>query len=1677
MNKNKSKIYNRKRLKIGGAIATTLTLTTTAVVLPTVYYGTADKLLYVDTFGQVQQPRETEIASPDHGNFIGPYDPSSTYSKDDVVSYDKVVWQDERMKKGFDKVTSTQLYKFTENWGGGDFNNAPVISYDPFKNNYTYRTLPFDQLFTTLDPSSFMGHSEFINGIGRSSASGKFDGAGGIYDSYQRPGFAYVESDPAKGNFNVHLSGLNQHNYTYTKTTPSKIRQFTQGSSIRQMHEEPNVVAQNSIPAFYESPENWYEIRNEYYNNGLVAYKFSNEGEVGQTWKSNINGDDWWIYKDMIDGYPYGPENLAFGSHQSIAAGEYKPTYVALSNSNSDKMTFSLDDDSLGMYLYSKASGYPLADRAACLTGGAPSLPVGFFAYKGYYQGTAEPLVCMETYNDSLLNEPKGGKYNEKYYHYLGQHQNVPETIKYHDGTGNTLSFNADSHQRVGAYIYSYSRQWPQDNKVMHYVNKDYYNNKDNPTEPKVEMEGSSYNWMTGKLADKNVARSFSYYNGVFSLNKPSTQLKTGENQQIRWYTPYASTAMRVTINKDKVEEITPKLLASDALTPSNIVDFVNFEMYDAIPSSYYGGTVSMCADNVTGTIWLKFRSGPGVNVSNGSLFKDPQQASHKYYPMKHPQIVAECNWAYDYENHGQKVGSAMWTDNNTLNPVTEIGMAEPLEYAVGITGFPKIKPTYIVPTNNPEGPEFKPGTTLAEEGKKYGPYRLSSPEFTKLTPYEYIKSEELKDPKERYKDLLANIFKDLVINKEPEGGILKEDGKPFISAEDLIINSDPIALNFYDSNHPDWGGRIQFSVTLKKYFDKNGEYIDGQGGFQPVPVVFSGFKAVPGPTQVTGNYNLNSLIPGGAVNFNKQNLPGSNGVSYPSDYIAESLAPEGSTIYAWLADMVNRWSNENPFKGTDDPNIEANNKAFTKDSYMIKNLPHEIDATTGKEKAAFTLNDKSVEINNFTGLLRITPSFNSFYNTEGNLVTGVTQSLGTITISGFQTVNGSTYIPNVVNAITTNLQPSAIVTRINGEEQTKPITSDNWAEYIGQELYKVAWNEAINLPTKNYDLPPYTEAKITSEQMDEIKRVIQIRVKPEDGSWVNNVEGSLKFAVAFTKMFDKDGIPKDIDPAKIWPANWDVGGDDNDNVFLVTAFGYDNSPGPTGILQKDGKNRNITINQPNYQPSEFIKNDAQSGYPLIKSLIIGNLTNLPKSFTTDDIVVDPKAFNEADGGTWEPDVPPLKAINQKGSIQVKVYLKSYYNDQSKLCNYKEDNAGKGPYSKDGWTFTIDGFMQTTAKGSSDLTVTDAEYPKGADKNVIDLANPNVYDFMKRSYPEIAALKNLLPYQSASTTDIKNLIFTLNKSSSKTKDPYLLMTNIPSNIRPYNIIVDKENIKVDNIAGTLTFQVNLRQWFTLDSGQVTYHPTLDDQSNGNDMYTTPHSITIKGMRSVKNATVIKPGDLIDPRTGTLTLAHGGPSESIIKGILKGQYLDANPDATPEDIDAEFKDFDVTKIQPSSLNDIALKEYVYVALEKSGGSPYTLLPGSMVYQDPTSSDDDPIYRIKNEAALNEFISWKITPFIDLTKGTAILSPMLNIWFGGASADIYNQYQSFGGGENGKPTVTKDADGTTIIAPATVTQLTLSGFIAAENALQFNSSPVYECYLQWYGYYKNYSITIC
>ncbi len=1637
MDKTKNRFYKNKRFKIGTAIFAASMLTTTAIVLPTVFYGTAENLLYIDTFGKIQRAADAEAPAKVENHYMGEYNPDDSYNKGDVVSYSKIVFEDDRLIDEVSTVSSKSLYVFNDAWTGGDFAKAPVSPFDPFTDNLTTINLPFDQLLPPTTPvDSFMGQSTLLSGMGRASVTGKFNGSGAAYDPWNRPGYAYVNNDYETSTYQVQLTGLNDF-FTYTKTTDSQLQFDNQTDGTKRTESYTAPYTYNGVPIMGDSQKMRDTVRNYLQYNGMTAYQFTNEGEITNEWTSNINGYTYTTYADMQSGWP---DSLYPGwpSATNSQMHEWFPTFTKLSDGPSD-MTFNLNDDELGMYIYSKASAYTMADRAAC-NSMAGNLP--YAAYHGYYQGTAEPVI--------YTGEPDWDKNNEKWgYSYLGPHTAELQRIRTKDGT---ISRNVDSHQLVGAYIYSNSRQWPENSDIMNTHAEDIYDAAGDLDKPFVNANGSSYNAVLG---EENNARSFSYYNGVFSLNKPKSQVGEGQKQQIRWYTPFASTDLQVSIKQDKVNEVADKYLATDAMNTGTIASFINFDMFNAIPSTYYGGNVSICADNSTGTIWLKFRTGPTVQVVNGSLFKEPQVASTVY---NKPAWLGGQVWTYYYKD-GEigGTGSAMWTLDNTKNPITQIDMAEPLEYAIGITGFPEVKPTFIIDTTNPDGEEFVPGLADVLDGsKKYGPFRLTNAAFTKVTPFEYIKAEEEKPDNERYSELLELIFENLVENKTPSGGMTKPDGTPFIELSDLVRTSEPVAFNFVDPNHPEWGGRLQFAVTLNKYFDKEGQYVAGSGGFEPVRVVFGGFKAVPGPTKITGNYNLNSIIPGGAVTFNKESLPASNGVNYPSDYVSPTLASGDKTVYDWLTDLVTRWSNPDPFKG---PNKDQNNKNFGLSSYMIQNLPPPFEDPTnpGKMKTAFTLNKDSVSFNNFTGILRITPQFNRYYATDGSLIDGVSTTLGTITISGFQTVNGSTYIPNVVNAITTYLQPSAIVTRINGEDQTTPGATPDYAQYVGQELYKIVWNEAINLPTKNYDLPPYTEAAISAEQLQEIRKVVDIRVKPDDRKWVNNMDGSLTFAVAFKKMFDKDGIPQDIASDKLWPANWDTGGEDNDNVFIVTVYGYDNSPGPTGILQVDGKNRNITINQSNYQPTEFIKNDATAGYPLLKSLIAGNLVNLPKTFTTDDIVLDVDKFNDETGGSWEPDPKPLKADNKNGRITVAVYLKVYYDETAKLCNYAEDNAGE-PYHQEGWTFTIDGFMKTSAKGATDLAVTDSTF-KGANKQTIDLADPNNADFLKQ-YPDLNNLKNLLPYQSASTTDVMKLVNIMNKSDTKKTDPYLLLTNVPANIKPYNIFVEPSNITADNKTGTLSFDVNLRQWFTNEKGDITYHPTLEDQSNGNTVYKTPNRITITGMKSVANATIINPtGDNIDSNTGTITLTKDCTSAKIIKGVLKGQYL-SDTTLTDEQRQAKIKaleNFDPTTEQSTILSDIGMKTYLYVALIKSNGSPYTLTKGSMVEQQGT--DDDPAYIVKNANALDEFITWKNNPFNDLEKGTLTLSPMLNIWFGGDDVDVFNQYQSFGAGVNGKPIVAKDADGVTIEQP-TVTQVILDGFIKAENSLEIGSGSVYD-----------------
>ncbi len=62
----------------------------------------------------------------------------------------------------------------------------------------------------------------------------------------------------------------------------------------------------------------------------------------------------------MALGYPKG------GLNPSLNHMEYIPQFSAITDNGTTSRTFYLSDDNLGMYLYSKGTPYPMADRYAC---------------------------------------------------------------------------------------------------------------------------------------------------------------------------------------------------------------------------------------------------------------------------------------------------------------------------------------------------------------------------------------------------------------------------------------------------------------------------------------------------------------------------------------------------------------------------------------------------------------------------------------------------------------------------------------------------------------------------------------------------------------------------------------------------------------------------------------------------------------------------------------------------------------------------------------------------------------------------------------------------------------------------------------------------------------------------------------------------------------------------------------------------------------------------------------------------------------------------------------------------------------------------------------------------------------------------------------------------------------
>ncbi len=1554
MRNNLKMLFNRKKVSKILAYALGLSVSTTAIILPVVYYSTADKLLYIDSLNRAVTPyAETKLTHEYKGEFT----PGEQYKAGDVISVKEVRFENPDLISQFERTYNQIMYTFTKDWSGNSLNNdTPIVRYEP---NFTTSTsINLSEFVTDSNTvNSFMGNSSLIKGIGKTSVTGKFNGTGIAYRPYDKPGYATV----------------NQNEQTITLSELDAFFTWTQlwGTDFDNVRYDP-LRTRNAYPELGDSAEELKSDRYAYDTAGLCAIQLSNEiidneVQIVDQWYSSINSNSYTTFAE--------PGITGMNDR-------FTPDYVRLSNDSGDKV-FYLDDSNLGLYYYTKTSNYPFTVNAS-------KDNVLNSSWQGYYAGTSEPLYTLEDGTTRYLNN--------------SSELSKEIEIKYpsQDGIPFTITKRIGFQSAFGAYIYSRT-------SLGGSVNNEWlgYNSK---------FSSDVY----------NPYRDISYINGFFSLNKPSTELAAGEQQEIRWYTPIASTDFSYTVNSAKLEEFKGKLLASEVINLGYLSQLFKPYLYNAIPSTFYGAKLNVWADNTTGTVWINVKSGPTAEVSNGSLYENPQTQGNFF---KKPPWLLGQSWAY----YNGSYPSSYWF-YNTNNPVSEIMVGEPIDYTIAINGFTKILPTKIVDTTSSKNDMFIPGVSTADDNS-YGPYRLTG-KYSKITPFEYMKQEELKNPNERYKDLLDLIFDNLIYNLPT---ITSPDGTPFITRDDLFKSSDATTFNFINQKHPEWGGRIQLSVSLKRYFDQDGLYVSG--GFESVPVVFGGFKAIPGPTTINTNYNLNSMIPGGAVSFNKENLAVPTGVAYPSDYLNEKLAPADGTIYTYLENLIWKWSNVDPFVS----DSELNGR-FLPDQYMIMNLPP-LDVNDTKP---FTIREGSVEFNNFAGTLKITPTFSRYYNSSGDLIEGVNTTLGTITISGFQTVDGSTYIPPVVQALSTELQPSALVSGASNIDQL--------GNYIGTELYKIAWNETINLPTKNYDLPPYTANDVlTPEQINDIKRVIDIRVLPDDPTWVNNKQGYLKFAIAFKRMFNKDGIPEQISEKNLWPTDWQTD-KEGDNVFIVTTYGYSNSPGPTSILQQDGANRNIVINQPNFQPSEFIKNDAIAGYPVLRSLIQGNLVNLPKGFTSQDIVLSVDDFNNETSLSWSPTIEPLVPDNKAGKITVQVYLKSWYNQNSKLCNINEDNQ-RLPYTNEGlnpshgpaWTFEISGFMKTDATGESDLRITDVDYSQQIPGNLseINLAKPEVYNFFNANYPEIAMLKNYLPYQFATPANLRDLLLTKNRSLSNKTQPYLLMANIPKNIRPYNMYIKKEDIIVNNIEGSVSFKLTLKQWYTrTPTGDIVYHPTIEDQSQGNLEYTTKNTLTIKGLKNIKNATIISPaGDNVN-NDGTIKITKGSTSEEIINGILLEKYINADPENINK-LD-QYIPFVASESQPIVLDETDLKVYVYVALYKSGGSPYTLEKGSMVELTDVGS-----YHINDLDALNEFITWKVNPNYDLTNGTVQLSPMLNIWFGGNDAQIFNQYQSFGAGDLGKPIV---ANGS-VVSPAQVSFVKLSGFIKADSSLSFNNSFVY------------------
>lgn len=1206
------------------------------------------------------------------------------------------------------------------------------------------------------------------------------------------------------------------------------------------------------------------------------------------------------------------------------------------------------------------------------------------------------------------------------------------------------------------------------------------------PTDPvgkKILMKSSDilgyyqYNETADKVIDSNYKPVFNFSNGFFSLTKPIELYEGSAAPEIKWYSPLVSTMLNAEIKQDNIDKyVNDGNLASDLANFAKIDELIKFDFFNALPATFYGSEISMSSDNTTGTIWVTISSGTTATVSSTRFEKPkipliPLEPSFPIYPTK--EADQETNNSSIKSKSIKRIQKTTYntdllldgtggdytpypgvfpsTVQNTENQGRTVNPGQEIVSTYALTGFPALKPTLIIDTNNPDGKEFDSNNLNNDIYEKFGPYRLVSNAYKTITPDQYIKKQKQLYPdgaanfNERYSDLKQLIFDNLVKNIGPLGvGNPAAGGAPWVSVKDLQIVVDPIGMNFEDQKHPEWGGRILISVTLNKYFDSKGFYVNGSGGFPNTKVLFSGFKSIPGPTSINSNYNLANMISGGAIAFNKANLPGT-GVNYPSDYVSPEFLGTNDPKYLNLINVVNKWSNENPFGG--EPSELENNAAFTKDKYMILNMPVLEDGSN-----PYTLSESDIVFNNFTGVLKITPKFSSWYNSDGSLVQGVNISLGTITISGFLPVTGATALPSVVSAITNEWQPATVVSKTSSPAQV-----DDLGNYIGQELYKIVWNDVINLPGKDPNNPDFTKVDITEAELTEIKKLVDIKlilngteVNPDT---VDNKEGTLKFGVSFKRYFNKTtGRPESVLPANLWPAGWEDSTDPDDQVYVVTAIGYETSPGPTAVLTEDVngiiKNRNVVVNQPNFQPSEFIRNDELAGFPLLKSIIKGNLINLPPDFIDTDIVLD---LVSPDYVGWDPINKPLTADNPKGIITVYVYLKNYYDETSKESYYKDDNVlDPGmPYLVPDSKFEITGFMETNAKAATnvlnnDTRVTPISNPTPPSNDVIvDIENSNISTL----YPQLEKFKNMFPYELNSSIVLRELINIKNKDeTSNVNQPYLFLSNVPNLIKPYNIFIktDAENLTIDNVNGTVSLNVFFTQWFDIPKGgTITFYPNLDSISAGVTEYKAPNKLVFKGLKKVSNKTSLNISSDIyeDSSKGIITLGDSSSptepdnSSKIIRNILQDNSLKFNT------------------VQPNILTNDQIYTYIYAALISSGGSPYSFTSNQIIEQ----STIDGSYTINDIKKLKEFIIWKQDPVVNLRDGTITITPILNLWFDEKSPmpnldlQAVNQYAAFGAGSEGTPTL--DAENN--LVQAVNQKVELSGFLKAGNGTLFNN----------------------